>query len=244
METIEKNDVDISSIFNWGRVFEVIGYSEERPEALVFMKLLGDKDINRARVYALRESGELRRKLKDINSDEYLAYMQDMEDLELSDMIGLIKAFSMRDITKAVRKVVDIKEPKAPKSDASLEEMEKYQKEVDEYPRKRAEAFEQATMKELEKVDKQLSELSKEEIYKRYTKLLVSELCERRALDAFKEMQVYLGCFKDSSYKEPFFESFEEFQNLQPYMKERFIEAYNSLDIEMSELKKLRLATP
>lgn len=244
MEVVEKNDVDITPIFNWGRVFELIGDSDEKPEAIIYMKLLGDADLNRSRVFALRESGDLRRRLKDKTSDEYLAYIQDINDVEVSDMIGLITVFSLRDITKKAKDQVFIKRPKSPKSDASLEEMETFQKEVDEYPKKREDAIKSFIEKETALLRESLQKESKDAVYGKYIKLLMNELCEKKALDSFREMQTYLGCYKDSEYKEKFFGSFEEFANLPTEMKNRFMDAYSSLDIDPTELKKLRRATP
>lgn len=243
MEEIEKNDVDISSIFNWGRVFEVTSYSSDEPEALVYMRLLGDADVNRSRVYALRKSAELRKKLKTEGSDERLAFISDIEDLSEDNMLGFILALSTREVMNKVRDSVKVKEPKAPKSTAKLEEMEKYQKDVDDYPKKLHEARKKAIEEETNKLRKSLEGISKEELYKQYVTLLITELCEKEAMDAFREIQVYLGCYKDSSYKERFFSSIDEFQNLQPEMKKRFMDAYASLDIEINELKKLRRAT-
>ena len=65
---IEKNDVDISKLFNWGKAFEIVG--EDGVVDVVYMRVLGDADINKARVFALRESAKLRRALRNPDSDK------------------------------------------------------------------------------------------------------------------------------------------------------------------------------
>lgn len=245
-EVVERNDVDVSKLFNWGRAFEIVETDKEgnaTPVTLVFMKLLGDADLNRARVYAIRKSAEFRRKLKDQNSDERIAYIRDIDEVEFDDLVNLITVFSSREITNNARKSVRIQSPKPPKSDATLEEQEKFQKAVDEYPEKRAAEIAKVVEKEIGKLKKEIGSKSKEELYKDYVKLLIDEFCERESLTAFKDMQVYLGCYKDDEYKEKFFSSFDEFDNLEPITKQRFKDAYESLDIPMDELKKLRRAT-
>jgi hypothetical protein len=71
----------------------------------------------------------------------------------------------------------------------------------------------------------------------------VDEFCEREAITAFENMQVFLGCYTDDTYKVKFFQDFDEYDNLEPTVKAQFKDAYRSIDIEMSELKKLRRAT-
>lgn len=242
-ETIERNDVDISRIFDWGRVYEVISPDSGEVVSIVYMKLLGDADLSRARVYALRKSSELRRKLRDENSDERVAYVRNIDEMTEEELVNMLSAFSYREIANTAKKAVKVKKPVAPKSDAPLEKMEKYQRDVDNYPKKIAEALTEAIQNELEKFKEKLLSQSREENYKLYLKMLVDEFCEREAMDAFKTMQVFLGCYKDDTYKTKYFSSFEEFDNLEPTVKQNFKDAYDSIDIDMSELKKLRLAT-
>lgn len=251
-DIVEKNDVDINKLFGWGRVIEVFDPQTNKVDTLVYMKLLGDADLGRARVYALRKSAEMRRKLKDTNSDEYLAWVRDINEVEVADLVNLITVFSMREISNNARAKVKIPTPKPPKSTAKLEKMEDFQKQVDAYPEKRAKAIEDAINKEIAILQKSLNEKSKEELYRMYVKQLVDEFCERAAVDAFEDYQTYLGCYEDDSYKpeKRFFKdketgepSFEVFDNLEPTVKAQFKDAYRSLDIELSELKKLRRAT-
>src|SRR5574339_958829 len=103
-DVVEKQDVDISKIFQWGRVFEVIDPTKDDESlAFVYMKLLGDADLGRARVYALRKRAELRRKLKDENSDERIAWVRSIDEVTNEDLINLIIIFSGRDIANDAR---------------------------------------------------------------------------------------------------------------------------------------------
>jgi len=245
-DVIEKQDVDLAKLFNWGRVFEVINPQTDEAEAVVYMKLLGDADLGRARVYALRKSAEMRRKLKDTNSDEYLAWVRSIDEVESEDLINLISVFSLREIAQSARNAVKVPMPKPPKSNAKLEKMEAFQKQVDDYPQKKQKAIQEYIESEVEKLKKTLATKSKEELYRQYVKELTDEFCEREAITAFEDYQTYLGCYTDDSYRSDhrFFNSYEEFDNMEPTVKTQFKDAYRSLDIELSELKKLRRATP
>ena len=242
MMDVERNDVNISKLFNWGRVYEVTN-SDNEVEALVYMKVLGDADVNKARVHAIRKSADLRRKLSDLNSDERVIFIKPMDALELEDLYNLITVFSMREISNDAYKNVNVKKPVPPKSNASLAKMEKYQKEVDEYPGLFREAVEKQMKVEVDKLLKVLKTESKESLYKRYVSTLTDELCEQEALNSYRNIEVYLGCYKDDEYKELFFSSFDEYDNLPAEVKADFRAAYDRLDIRVDELKKLREAT-
>lgn len=239
----EKNDVDISKLFDWGRVF-VLENSDGKEEGLIYMKLLGDADVNRTRVYALRKSAELRRKLRDPNSDERLAAIKDIEDLSIDDIINYILVFSTREITQNAVKEVNVPAPKMPKSTAKLEVLEKYQQQLDAYNEKRKTAVDKYVQKEVKKLVEGLKSESKEVLYKKYEELLIQEFCEQAAFHAYEDMQVYLGCYKDDEYKEHFFKDLEEYDNLLAEQKALIRQAYNSLNIGTDDLKKLREVTP
>ena len=244
-DIVEKNDVDISKIFDWGRVFEIVNPRDDSVESLVYMKILGDADLGIARVYALRKSSEMRRKLRDTDSDERIAYIKDSSELTKDELVNLGVAYSSREIIQQARQSVKLQSPKPPSSSASLEKMEKFQKEVDAYPAKKKALILKATEEGLDAIRKELGEKSLEDLYIKYVKLLIDEMCEQEALQAFKNMQVYLGCYKSDEYKTEnrYFSSFDEFSNLEPVSKQRFKDAYDSIEIEMGELKKLRRAT-
>lgn len=240
--SVEKNDVDISKLFTWGRVYEVVD-SKGEVEALIYMKLLGDADVNRARVHALRKSADLRRKLQDPDSDERLMYIHDIDEMTKEDIANFIVIFTMRGIREQAFKEVTVAKPKQPKSNASLEKLEKYQQEVDAWPEKFSTAIQNYIQKEVEKTKKLLQSEDKEVLYKKYLDTLVKEFCEQEAIKAYSDMEIFLGCFRDDEYKERWFESFDDYDNLDSKIKADFRAAYNRISIGMDELKKLREAT-
>ena len=240
---VEKNDVDISRLFVWSKKFDIVD-KEENVQASIYLRLLGDADMNRARVYAIRRSAELRRKLRDADSDERLMYVRDEEELTKEELINYIVMFALRDITNTALKEVKVPAPKQPKSSADLEKMEKYQKEIDEYPAKVDAALKARIEKETNKVKEELEKLDEDVLYKRYLSELINELCEQEALSAFNDMELYLGCYKDEALKERAFDSFEDYDNQPMELKNQLRAAYSSIRVPMDELKKLREATP
>ena len=139
MAPVEKNDVDIAKLFYWSKE-SAIADSHGNILAKIWIRLVGDADLNIARVFALRKSAELRAKLKDPESDEHKAFIQDVSIVEKSNLIDTVVGLSLRGISRNAYKEINVPIPKEPDSDAPLEKQEKFQKEVDEYPKKREDA--------------------------------------------------------------------------------------------------------
>jgi hypothetical protein len=242
MTQVEKNDVNISQLFTWGKKYEIVD-KDDKVVYTLYMRLLGDADLNKTRVYALRKSQELRKKLRDVNSDERLLYVKDQEDMSKEELVYNIAALSMREINKRAAREVSVPRPKAPKSDAGLEKMEKYQAEIDNYPKKYNEALHKFIKGEVDRLKKTLDGMGEDELYKMYIRMLIDEYCELEAFNAYREMELYLGCYQDEGYTQPAWDSFEKFQNFDADMKAQIRAEYEKLDINMDELKKLREAT-
>lgn len=236
MPIVEKNDVNVSRLFDWSK--EVVIEGVDKKKISVYLRLLGDADVNRVRVLSLRRSAELRRALRDYNSDERLAYIPYKEELGKEGMVNAILMFSMRDITKQAVKDVVVAKPKEPGSEASTERLEKFQKEVDEYPAKRDKAIRDLMDKLLEKRKEELNSKSEDDLYNEYVTYLINELCERELMDRFRDYSVYFGAFSDKRFSKKFFNSFDVYDNLPRDIKDKLIEAYSQIDIEPNELKK------
>jgi len=234
--SVERNDVNISKLFMWGKEFEIEVNNSEN--AKVFIRLIGDSDLNRARVYALRCSSTLRKSLKDKNSDEHAAYIPESDSVEKDVLVEALVSMTIRDYAQEAVKEIDIPYPTEPASDAKLEKHEQYQAKVDAYPEKKQKAVEDYITKKTDARRVELLELEKEVLFGLYEGLIISELCETEMIKKFREFCTYSGIFTDEKYTEKLFSSLEEFQNLPFEMKEKFLNAYRELEIEQDELKK------
>jgi hypothetical protein len=236
MPVVEKNDVDISSLFLWSKQSTIQGLKKK--DIKIYIRLLGDADINRARVMALRRSAELRKSLRDPESDDKLAFIPDQAELNKDVLVESIIMYTLREITKKAMQDVVIPKPKDPGSDADTERMEKFQKEVDEYPKVREKAIRDLIEKLVAERRKELAEKDEDFLYKQYQGVLIGELCEEELLQRFKEGCVFFGTFKDKKFSEKFFNSYEELDNLPTEIKRKLIDDYSLLEIESEKLKK------
>jgi len=124
----EKNDVDISSLFFYKKPVTITGNKDK--ELTVYMRLVGDAELQRARVKALRDSRKLRDALKDKNSDEYLAFIPDISEVEKDRLVELSLVMSLKEISADIAQEIELPFPEEPGSKATLEEQEAYQKEI------------------------------------------------------------------------------------------------------------------
>jgi hypothetical protein len=239
---IEKNDVNLSSLFKWQTKI-TIKDANGNDAAYAFMRLVGDADLNRARVFALRESSKLRKALKTPGTDEYEGYIAQIKEQEKDILTRAILLFEINELSESARKDVDLKFPIEPKSDASQEEHEEYQKELDDFPKNFADASEKILRKRIKQEEKRLEAMEEQDLKKEYIAGFINYLCQEEMTRKFIDFCVYLGTFKDKRYKNKAFENFEDFNNSAPELKEQLKKEYNELEMKIPDLKKLPEAT-
>ncbi len=240
---IEKGDVSISSLFRWTTEVSILNGQGE--EALkVFMRLLGDKDINQARVYGLRSSAELRKRLRTKGTDENIAFISEIPSRDREALEAGIKLLRLSDLANIARRNAVIQFPKEPDSEATLEEQEKYQVEVDEFPGKYSALVEKELEKLVKQETKNLKKLKIAELRDEYTETMIEYVCKQEMDRKFLDKTVFFATYKDDNYKKKSFTTFEEYDNSAPEVKEQLKTAYNDLELGISELKKLPEVTP
>lgn len=232
--SVERNDIDISKLFNWGKEFEI---DFKGTKLKVYVRLVGDADLNRARVFALRKSAEMRKKLRTDGSDEHMAYIPDFDQIEKDALVGAIIYNQTKDYTLDAIDTVEVEKPKELSSDASLEDQEKNQEEVDNYPALREGKIRDYIIKRADEEKQKLEKLDKKTLYDMYVKTLINQVCEAEMLVRFREVCTYFGTYKDKNYKTKLFSSFEQFDNLPEQIKDGLVQTYQSLDFEGEELK-------
>jgi len=238
---VEKNDVSLAPLFHWNKRFELADLNEATLE--VFVRLVGDAELNKARVFALRKSSELRRDLKNESSDVRLAFISESEGLTRGQLQQLVLTLSIRDVTQDALRQVRLPYPKEPDSEASLEAQEKHQELVDNYPKEKEIKLREFITNSMTKIKETLDSTSDEELYNIYERAIIGELCEQEMLRSFGDMCAFFGCYKDENFSERYFADVEEFQNLSSVIKEQFLSAYKSLELSSEDLKKLPGAT-
>ena len=243
MKSIEKNDVDITKLFRYKTEVEV---KDELTgdSGKFYLRIIGDADLNIARVFGLRKAAQLRKELQDPESEIREAYITELSDVLskelLVESILLLKTGVMQ---REIVTLTDVPEPKAPKSDAPQEEHEKFQLEVDDYENKYRKEYGKHARKVEKRERKSLDGITKDVLHILYEDLVIDKLCTDEMTSRYYEMCVFTGTYADSRYKKQAFSDFEQFDNASSHLKDRLMEQYRYLELGMSELKKLPKAT-
>lgn len=235
MESIDKNDVDISRLFQWKKKVSI----EFMGKTLnAYLRIIGDAETNRARVFALRKSAEMRKILRDEKSDEKLAYLPESGVVQKEELIhGLLVLYTKDAGNEAVRSL-KYNLPTEPKADDKLEKHEDYQEKVDDFPKWREDAIKDFITDRVKQYEENLLNKNYDEIYEEYIHSLIDQICELEMLTKYREMCVFHATYKDEDLTEKVFNSFEVLENLPKDVKDQLIDEYNSLEISGEDLKK------
>jgi hypothetical protein len=234
---VEKNDVSIEKLFHWGREFKLFDKYNNEIDT-VYIRVVGDAEINQARVKAIRASRDLREKLKQKDSDERIAFIPDTEEIMEANIINAILMLRVREFTQIAAKNIVVPVPIEPASDADLEKHEKYQQLIDEYPEKRQELIKSEVTKLIKKEEEGLNKLGKDSLVKEYERFLTVELCETEMANKFREWCAFFGTYSDEAFTKRYFKDFQVFNNLPTEIKEQILNYYSEIDLNIDFLKK------
>lgn len=235
--TVEKNDVDIDRLFYWGSNFPIVDKAGNEV-VTIYMRLIGDAELNISRTKAIRASAELREKLKTKGTDERFAFIPNYDDVTKEQFIEIISTLESRKFAQDAVREVQVPYPLEPKSDDPLEMQEEYQKLVDQFDDLRQSEITKFIMEKIDKRKAQLEKESIETLQKEYEKAVINELCEQEMIKKFREYCVFYACYDKDDISKRFFKSFEQYTNLPTEIKDQLSDYYQSLEIPIDTLKK------
>ena len=233
----------IENLFRWNRETPIVD-TKGAQIGKVYQRLCGDADIQKARITALRYSRELRIKLKNKDSDEYLAYVDGYNDLNKEQLTDLILFNEIMTIREKVEKDFNFPFPKEPDEEGTTEDWEQYQELQDTYESRRLDKLNEKLTKEIQYRREELSANSMEFLQEAVILTKISGLCENELKVRFMEMVTYLGTFRDKKMKKRAFSSFTDFLDAPDILKNQLMEGYNSLEISSINLKEFQEITP
>jgi len=237
MDTKNKERLElIEKLFIWKAPLELKGEDDIVVDT-VYQRLVGDSDLNKSRVTALRYSRELRNKLKDITSDEYFAYIDILNDYNKEEITTLILFDELINIRTEAEKDFYFPEPEIPAEGSTTEQEEEYQELQDTYEERRIQALDDRVKELLETRKKNLDSETEDYLRERVTDSRIDSICESELRLKFLHMCVYLGTFLDSEYKYRLFKDFQEFLDCPESLKTQLVEGYGKLEVSSINLK-------
>jgi len=231
----ERNDVNITKLFAWSKEFEI---ENREGSTKYWARLLPDSSMNQARIYSLRRATEFRKKLRNPESDEYVAFIPDKGLLEKENLVELALLLKSNSILNNIEEDFDYPMPKEPKENATQEEQELYQAEIDAWEDGRSAAIRKQLLKVIGKEREKIADRPFDILYAEYAKEVEDDLCQKELIRAFRDACVYFGTYTDPELTTPFFHAIEDVLNLPEEVKNTFIQNYVSLELSTQQLKK------
>ncbi len=236
MKDIEKNDVDISKLFEFKSDVEL--HTVDGKTIKVYLRLPNDGDIGKARVRAIRDSAKFRNDLRNPKWEDREVYLPDVSDFSKEDMVSLIKSYSIRQISVEVSNNIEIPFPKEPDGEAVLEVHEEYQKAIDEYPALVNKKLMSEIKSGLENLEKVLKKKTKKQLIILHERELIKELSDGKFGVSFRERNAYYSTFSNKERTQKFFSSYEELRDSPTLLKEQLMNEYSKLELGSEALKK------
>jgi hypothetical protein len=203
----------------------------------VYQRVLNEREVEKARLSALRATREMRLRLRDEESDESAAVQENLLQLDKEHKIAVIMLEEMPSIYDKARQNMDVKLPKPPGTAAKLEEVEEYEAALDEYNDKVTSAVTTLADGYSKELRQHLEKLPDEELDVRVTKAMENQICINFMSERFNEEIVWRATFHDAAHKKPFFTDYDEYENLALEVREQLERGYKDLQMHRGELK-------
>lgn len=233
---MEQRDL-INKLFSWTHALDLKNAQNE-VVMRVYQRLVGDLDIQKARMAALRFSRELRLKLRNAESDEYVALVQPVEDLDRDAMITLLLVDSVDEIRQNIDRNYYFAEPKEPDEYASTEEHEEYAAKWASWEADREKDYSTKLVSEMDNLKAKLELRSDADLLAQAKHMRIEALCEQELKTRFIEMCVVLGTYSDEEFKKRLFDGYQDYAGQHDSLKSQLLAGYAELEMSTIGLKE------
>jgi len=227
---------NLSKLFRWNRKVDIT--EGNNVLATVYVRLVGDTDFQEAKSVALRRSKELRIKLRDPDSEEHKSNFLDITSLTRDELVMGISFGELPDYRdEALLQVPEKHLPELPDA-PTLEQQEEYEAKEKEIWNERAKFISDFIEKKAEERRKELDKVEDiDKLREMYTHSVINMKCTEEFTKIFREYQVYKGTFNDAKFTQLAFDSYEEFEECAPQLKNQLLRAYVDLELTGEDLK-------
>jgi|WetSurMetagenome_2_1015567.scaffolds.fasta_scaffold01074_1 hypothetical protein len=227
----------LKKLFSWSNVLNLVNEKDE-VVMKVYQRLVGDMDLQKARMSALRFSRELRLRLRDVASDEYIGLVQPIEDLTRDQLITLLLVDSIDSARQEIDRDYYYAEPKEPDEFATTEEHEVYAHKWETWEAEREKDYQHKLVAKMDFLKEQFELLSDETLLARAKTMRIEALCEQELKNRFLEMCVLFGTYEDAQFTKHLFDTYLEFASQPDAVKNQLIEGYARLEMSTIGLKE------
>lgn len=227
----------IEELFRWRGKVEIKDNEGDVVETL-YQRVVGDADIQRARLEALKASKLMRKDLRNTNSDAAIINLPLEDDYTKEELMTLIIFSKYYDFRRNAEFNIEEKKVKEPKSEATLEEQEEYITKVEEAKKDYEDKVNERIKEQSEKLEAELKEKTQKELFDMYMKEHIDIVCRQEMIQVFDEYATYYGTYEDEKLKKRRFDNIEIFRDLSPRVKNQLQQNYKNLELNLTDVKK------
>lgn len=226
----------LAKLFRWHKKVDI--KEGENVLGTVYLRLVGDSDFQEAKTFALKASKTLRIKLRNPESQEHKATFSDIDALTKEELCMGVTFGEIADYRDEA--LVNLPEKDIPQlpDNPTLEQQEEYEEMLEKRQNDRAEALAKYIEKRSEERKEELGKVEDSgKLREMYMHSIINLKCSEEFTRTFREYQVYKGTFEDAKFTKLAFDSYEEFLDSSPQLKNILLGAYVSLELSGEELK-------
>lgn len=209
----------------------------------VYIKVIGDDDLDKAHRAARLASASIRKILQDKTSDQYKDRVEPIMEAPRQDCIDLIIQYRTANLESEARAAVEREElptieefaviPDAP----TLEEMEELDAAIDAQNTRYAKAIEDYMNSRADVIRAELEEMELKDLQQLAADNVAGIVALAEFFTVLMAEKLTRGSFTDKAYKIKAFDSVDEFLATDSIIKEQLINAYTDIEYGADDVK-------
>lgn len=231
--------MDISKLFKWHTVHIITDargneiLDEDGNSVKVYIRIIGDNDMDTSRRLALRYAKMLRNDYE-ANREELVPILDGMDK---ESLIDLIVVNNITEFYRQAERDVELAYP-AEKKTPSAKEEEIYSEEVDTYFERLNDAIISKTKEIAENFREYYRGKDEAAIREAVAVSYINKAIEERMNTFFSDCILLFSCFEDPNFTIPVFKDIDEVISASSILKSQLHVAYKTLSLSDTELKK------
>lgn len=233
----------LTDLFLYKKEVEILNPVTQKPVKKVWVRVLGDYDLNQAYKASRIASANKRKALRDPESDDYKDEVLGVAELPNGDQIELIKTARTSGFIAEAQSTIerpelpDLEEVAVDPDAANLEDLEKLDSAENQTEKRYKEKLQEYVDAKTLELTKTLEVLTKEELLK-ITQLEISNVIPFSVfMEELSNYKILFGTFQDRACKIREFVNKEDYQNLPRPIKDQLIKVIGELEISGEDIK-------
>lgn len=209
----------------------------------IYMRVVGDQDLQEAFKLARVRSADKRRQLRDETSVEFKDQVLPIREASREDCIELIKVARSQDFNSEAfanterPEEVTLEEIAVDPDAPTLEEQEKLDAANEAVQKEYEEAIKSYIETKLNQIDAEFAKVPLKEL-RGIAELEVSNIVSLELfLSEVLDQKIVAACYLDKTFKERAFDSVEEYRNSASVIKDQISKGYMNLELGTREIK-------